>query len=908
MARKSTKPESEAPDIADDSALETSTRGKKLVVVESPAKAKTINRYLGRDYVVKASMGHVRDLPSRNMGVDVEHNFEPSYEPLAGRRKVLAELKKIARTASEVFLATDLDREGEAIAWHLAESLGVAPNKIRRVLFNEITATAIREAFAHPRDIEMNKVNAQQARRILDRIVGYMVSPLLWRKVSPGLSAGRVQSVALRLIVERERQVEAFDPQEYWKIGGIFSTDIEAAATLAQQWHTFINTRDEAGNGPTRDAQQEMLESLSAFRAELATWKGQKFDAANADASLEIAQALGLAVERVDRREDASAKGVARNRVTIVGRLTGAGGPAFGVKAVSKRESRSRPYAPFTTAALQQAASIQLRFSASRTMRLAQQLYEGIDVPGEGTVGLITYMRTDSTQLSGEALSQVRQLIGQEYGQQYLPEKPNFYAAGERAQEAHEAIRATNANRRPEQLISALTDEQYKLYQLIWKRFVACQMTPAVWNVTEADVVADTPAGQAVFKAIGRELAFDGFLRVAGLPRTGDQMLPALQAQQALAPLVVDPTQHFTQPPPRYTEASLVKALEAEGIGRPSTYANIIQTILDREYVKLEDRSFRPSDLGMIVTDKLVKHFPEVFDVHFTAEMENKLDKIEEHNADWVQVLRDFYGPFDIEVKKAAQEMVHAKAETQPSDYTCEDCGKPMVYRFSKNGRYLACTGYPECKRTHPVDADGKPVVRVEVDVTCPNCGKKMLLRRSRFGPFLGCQDYPTCKSILPCDKDGNPLKVVKEEDVKETCQVCGSPMLVKRKGRRPFMGCSRYPDCTNTAPIPEGIKLEAPPKPPPKEAGVTCPKCGKPMLIRVGSRGEFVACSGFPKCRNAMNLDKLEELKSQQAAGKNLGPPPKKKPAAGAAKRPKARAPKSAAAENQPSGDAEPV
>ncbi|HOD83537.1 MAG: DNA topoisomerase 1 [Planctomycetes bacterium ADurb.Bin126] len=840
--------------------------GKKLVVVESPAKAKTINRYLGRDYVVKASMGHVRDLPAKAIGVDLDNDFQPTYEPLSDRRKVLAELKKAAKSAAEIFLATDLDREGEAIAWHLAESLGVPRSRMRRVIFNEITAPAIRQAFAQPRDIDMNKVNAQQARRILDRIVGYQLSPLLWRKVARGLSAGRVQSVAVRLIVDREREIEAFMPEEYWRIGAIFTPDLARAGEIAVQWEQFLARQDPSGNGPTRDAQQQFLADRAALRAELASWDGKRFECDNDQMALEVIQALGITVRDVRRGEDAKAKGPARSLVAV-STAVGESAVSFRVAALRQRDSRSRPPAPFTTAALQQAASVQLRFAASRTMRVAQQLYEGVEIPGEGGVGLITYMRTDSTHLSQEALSQVRELIGREFGPKYVPEKPNFFAAGERAQEAHEAIRPTDANRRPEDVRDALSDEQFRLYQLIWSRFVACQMPPAVWKVTEADITADTPAGkQAVFKAIGRHLQFDGFFRVAGVPRGGEPILPPLNEGQPMAPVEVAPTQHFTQPPPRYTEASLVKALEADGIGRPSTYASIIQTIQDRQYVELQDRSFRPTDLGAVVTDKLVKHFPTLFDVRFTARMEDRLDRVEEADADWVAVLRDFYDPFHKDLERAMEEMVHAKAESQPSEYTCDTCGRPMVYRFSKGGRYLACSGYPECKQTNPIDEEGRKVERKEVDVPCPTCGKPMVLRRSRWGPFLGCSDYPECKTTLRCDSQGVPLKVVKPEDVHETCPDCGAPMNVRFKFRRAFLGCSRYPQCKTTAGVPEGIEIEPPPRVEPKQAGVNCPKCGKPMLIRIGKRGEFIACSGFPKCRNAMNLDKLDDLRKQQA------------------------------------------
>jgi len=840
--------------------------GKNLVVVESPAKAKTINRYLGPDYVVKASMGHVRDLPQRTIGVDFEKNFAPTYEPLAGRRKVLDELREYAKSAPQVFLATDLDREGEAIAWHLAESLGAPAGRFRRVIFNEITAAAIRQAFANPRGIDMNKVNAQQARRILDRIVGYQISPLLWRKVAKGLSAGRVQSVAVRMIVDREREIERFVPEEYWRIGAVFTPELSSAADLERRWEAFLGRRDEKGNGPSREQQQEFLSEHHAFRAELATWKGQKFQSDNEKDALEAARALGAVIQEVQRTRDEQAKDPARNRVSVLARL-GASVPEFIVRDIRRRDSRSRPPAPFTTASLQHAASVQMGFSASRTMRAAQQLYEGIEIPPEGSVGLITYMRTDSTHLSGEALTQVRALIGEMFGREYVPESPNFFAAAERAQEAHEAIRPTDVRRRPDDLRHALTPEQFKLYQLIWNRFVACQMPAATWNITEADVAADTALGEAVFKAIGRHLVFDGYMRLLGVPRGGEPILPPLSRDQRVASVDLTPTQHFTQPPPRYTEGSLVKALEADGIGRPSTYATIIQTIQDRSYVKQTERVFRPTDLGIIVTDKLVKHFPRILDIRFTAHMEDQLDKVEEAQADWVDVLNEFYGPFHQSLDLAAKEMVHAKAEMQPSEYLCEACGKSMVYRFGKTGRYLACTGYPDCKQTHPVDERGSKLERKEVDVPCPQCGKPMMLRHGRWGPFLGCRDYPNCKGTLRCDKEGRPVKLAKPEDIHETCGECGAPMAVRWKGRRAFLGCTRYPDCKNAAPLPDGISLQAPPRPPPRQAGVNCTRCGKPMVIRSGKRGDFLACSGFPKCRNAMDLSELDALKRQQAS-----------------------------------------
>ena len=647
----------------------------------------------------------------------------------------------------------------------------------------------------------------------------------------------------------------------------MFHTDQAAAKELITDWPALLATKDEKGNPPTREVQQTFLAQRGAFQAELVRFNGERFRATNSDDALAVAAAIGLTIADLAKTEDPEGKGPAANLVAVTGAVDPSG-PQFTVENLKQRQSTSRPPPPFTTAALQQTASVQLRFNASRTMRIAQQLYQGIDIPGEGTTGLITYMRTDSRMLSKEAIGQVRDMIGAELGAEYLPEKPNVYSSGERAQEAHEAVRPTGVHRKPEDLTDSLTAEQFKLYKLIWTRFVACQMTPARWEVTEAELVARSDAGEAVFRAVGRRLVFDGFMRMTGLPKSQDQLLPALADSQQVWPADLAPTQHFTQPPPRYTEASLGKALEAEGIGRPSTYANIIKTIQDRQYVELEKNAFHPTHLGTVVTAKLVQHFPDIFDVRFTAHMEDQLDKIEEAHLDWVGVLREFYGPFSRDVEKAGDEMVHVHAEAEPSEYVCEKCGKPMAYRFSKTGQYLACTGYPDCKQSHPVDKDGKKLERKEVEMACPNCGKApMIHRRSRFGPFLGCGDYPNCKGTYPCNAEGEPLQMVKPEDIHETCELCGSAMDVKFKGRRAFLGCSAYPGCKNTTPLPEGIAIEAPPKPEPKDAGVGCNKCGKPMLIRVGPRGEFLACSGFPKCRNAMDLDKLDELKAAKAA-----------------------------------------
>ncbi|MCD4700081.1 MAG: type I DNA topoisomerase, partial [Phycisphaerae bacterium] len=781
--------------------------GKKLVIVESPAKAKTINRYLGSDFIVKASMGHVRDLPAKDIGVDLEGEFTPTYEPLKGRKKVLTELKRLSKTAPEVYLATDLDREGEAIAWHLAEALKIPIGRLRRVVFNEITKSAIQAAFADPLELDMNKVDAQQARRILDRIVGYKVSPLLWKKVARGLSAGRVQTVAVRLIVERERAIEAFMPEEFWKIPTVFTPDCQAAGELIRKWAAFLARKDDKGKGPTQQQQQTFIAEHGAFRAELSKWQGEKFLPDNAETAIEVAKALGLVIDDVQRTENPDGKGPNKQLVSVEGRL-GEAVPAYIIRSLKQRNSRLRPPAPFTTVTLQQAASVRLGFSTSRTMRVAQQLYEGMEVPGSGSVGLITYMRTDSRNLSTQAVTQCRSFINESFGEKYLPEKSNIYVSGGRAQEAHEAIRPTDVTRTPESLAGALDPAQFRLYELIWRRFVACQMTPARWEVTEAEIITETPVGEAIFKAGGRRLIFDGFLKVAGLPKYGEQILPPLSENTPVTPVGVSPTQHFTQPPPRFTEASLVKTLEAEGIGRPSTYAAIIKTIQDREYAKQIDRRFYATDLGMVVTDKLVKHFPDVFDLRFTARLEDKLDDIEEARADWVAVLRDFYGPFKSDLEKAGEEMVHAKAEVEPSEYTCPQCDKPMVYRWSKNGKYLACTGYPDCKKTFPVDKDGKKIEAKHVDIACPKCEKGLILRRGRFGPFMSCPDYPDCDGIVNLDKKG-------------------------------------------------GVKL---PSPPPLKTDLVCPKCGQPMNLRRGARGPWLGCSAFPKCRGRLGWKTLKE------------------------------------------------
>ena len=878
--------------------------GKHLVIVESPAKAKTINKYLGDDYVVRASMGHVRDLPSKGMGVDLE-TFEPSYEILSDRNKVITELKKLAKTASDVYLATDLDREGEAIAWHLKEALHIADDRTKRVIFNAITRAEIQKAFQKPHQLDINRVNAQQARRILDRIVGYEISPLLWRKVARGLSAGRVQSVAVRLIVEREREIEAFLPNEYWSIGAIFSAaeNEVAGKKLADAWTDFLTN---TGNGER--AKPEKLKCLSdhqAFAAELFEVAGQRLENMTQDRARELAQAVGLVITQEQTTEDPEGKGPAKHLVTIAGRLGQL--PQYVVKSVERKRSTSRPPAPFITSTLQQSASSRLAMGAQRTMRLAQTLYES---------GHITYMRTDSTNLSGDALGMVRNYISKTFGPDYLPAKPNFYASPNKsAQEAHEAIRPTDTAFSPQVAAGKLSTDELKLYTLIWNRFVACQMPPAEFDQTTVLISAQTPAGEAVFKATGRKLVFDGFMRVLGVT-SEDQLLPELPERKRVYPVEITPAQHFTQPPPRFTEASLVKELERLGIGRPSTYASIITTIQDRKYVEQMDRRFYATLLGSIVTDKLVQGFPEIMNVQFTAGMELKLDQIEAEHLDWVKLLRDFYGPFHTSVQKALETLEHAGGTATP--YKCEKCGSQMLYRISANGFFLACSD-KECKTTQPVDAQGKPKLREVSQYKCPKCGREMIKRQGRFGVFLGCAGYgirgddgkPLCSTIINLDKQGIPQPPKAPPIVTEVkCQKCQSMMYLRDGKRGPWLSCSKFPKCRGMqmlskvepavkaqlealvpqlkAKAQEGLELvaklkgEAPPVAGAAAAGKTaiptdidCSECGAPMVIRQSRRGPFLGCSHYPKCRNTAEVPAklVEELgmngsaKSQDAA-----------------------------------------
>jgi DNA topoisomerase I len=696
---------------------------RDLIIVESPAKTKTLAQFLGGSYQVMASMGHVRDLPKSKLGVDVEQGFEPSYTVIPERKKIITDLKKAAKESKTVYLASDPDREGEAIAWHLQEALGL--KNVKRIQFNEITKRAVLEALEHPRELNAPRVNAQQARRVLDRLVGYKISPLLWKKVQKNLSAGRVQSVAVRLIVDREREIEAFVPVEYWSL----------TARLTPFDREF------------------------PFNAKLIEQGGKKIELHN----------------------EAEATAV----------LNGLKGGEWKVAGIKKREQRRQPAAPFITSTLQQEAARKLGFSSKRTMMAAQQLYEGIELGGQGHVGLITYMRTDSVNVSQEAQAETREFIEKSYGKQYVPATPRLYKSKKGAQEAHEAIRPTSVLRRPEMLKAHLSSDQFRLYTLVWQRFVASQMEAAVLDVTSVDITCNG----YTFRATGSVVKFDGFmvLYTEGRDEPNQEEedekapLPPLTVDQLLKLLNLLPKQHFTEPPPRYSEASLVKALEERGIGRPSTYASIISTIVDRTYVELQEKRFRPTDLGTVVNDLLVKHFPKILDVQFTAHVEEELDDIAEGERDWVEVLKEFYGPFEEALGAAEQTMERVKREPVVTDQECPKCGKPMLLRQGRFGEFLGCSGYPECKTI----VDPKRTEPKELGVPCPTgCGGELTEKRSRRGKiFYGCNRYPEC-NFAAWDKPTDKI-----------CETCGYPMGERNfKGRVTGYRCLNKECATNAA------------------------------------------------------------------------------------------------------------
>ena len=779
--------------------------GRNLVVVESPAKARTIEKYLGRAYVVKASMGHVRDLPSSEFGFDPDEGFEAVYEVIPKKRKLVAELRRLALAAPRVFLATDLDREGEAIAWHLTEALDVPARKQARVTFNEITKKAIEKAFQEPRPIDRNKVDAQQARRFLDRMMGYKLSPLLWRHAGPGLSAGRVQSVALRLIVEREREIRAFRPEVYWTLEARFAKRGSPPTPPAPP--------PEEGKPPAPAPL-----APGEFPATLVEVDGKKAELASEDAARAVLDRLGK--------------------------------PDYRVLSVERDRKEDRPYPPFTTSTLQQQAAIRLHFSAKRTMHVAQRLYQGVELGEEGQVALITYMRTDSVALGDDAVAAGRDYIGRRWGARYLPERPNRYRAGARAQEAHEAIRPTDPALAPESVAGRLSRDEARLYELIWRRFMSCQMTPSVNDVTTVRVGA---AGCA-FEAKGRTPVFDGWRAAWPSKEKDEPDLPDLARDERVEDRGVAAERHETQPPPRFTEASLVKTLEKEGIGRPSTYAAIISTIVDRNYVTKEKTRFRPTALGEVVTDLLVPFFEDLINVKYTSRMEEELDDVEAARIPWKQVLEEFWGAFRKDLARAKKEMKPVKDLPAPEGTPpCEKCGGPMVRKVWRGREFLGCSAYPRCKSTRRVAADGSEVPAAEpTDHVCAKCGKPMVIRTGRRGRFLACTGYPDCKNTKDVDESGDPVEL---PEVKESCGKCGSPMVARMGRRGPFAACSDYPKCRNAKDLPGFEKAK---RAPPKDLGVACPDCGRPMVVRYSRRGPFAGCTGYPDCRKAISLDKL--------------------------------------------------
>jgi len=722
--------------------------GKSLVVVESPAKAKTINKILGKDFIVKSCMGHVRDLPPKELGVDVEHDFKPRYVTIRGKGKVLSELRKAAQEAETVYLATDPDREGEAIAWHVAHSIDMKEEEVRRILFNEITPKAVREAIAQSGRLDMKKVNAQQARRVLDRLVGYEISPLLWKVIHSGLSAGRVQSVALRQICERDLEIAAFKPEEYWSI--------EARCRTAAQ---------------------------ESFVARLLQHRGEKLEIPNQE------RAEAIVAELKEQR--------------------------FTIAEVKQRDQLRHPSPPFITSTLQQECARRLRFSVKRTMTVAQQLYEGVEIEGE-TRGLITYMRTDSVRVAAEAVAEVREQIGSLYGNEYLPETPNTYKTKRGAQDAHEAIRPTYVELYPAKVKDLLTTDQARVYEIIWKRFVASQMKPQVLSLTTVDI----GAGDYLLRANGSATKFPGFTllyteskeeKEEGEEEEDSRALPpGLAKGQDLEVQELKPEQHFTKPPARYTEASLVKELEAKGIGRPSTYAQIITTLQDREYVERVERNLIATERGHTVNKFLVETFPHIFDVKFTAQMEDELDRIEEGDDHWIDTVRQFYSSWSSSLQEANSRRRELKQALQEeSTVVCEECGRLMVVKWGRNGRFLACPGYPQCKNTKPL---AEEQAQPPTDAICDLCNSPMVVKSGRYGRFLACSSYPECKNVKPL-----PLGV--------SCPDCGTGDLVEKQSRKGkvFYGCNRYPTC----------KFASWDKPVAK----ACPHCEAPILFERGSR-----------------------------------------------------------------------
>lgn len=743
---------------------------QSVVIVESVAKTKTIKKFLGKDYEVLSSVGHIKDLPKNKLGVVIEQGFEPQYITIRGKGKVLNELKKAAETADRVYIATDPDREGEAIAWHIFEEIKSKNNRIKRILFNEITERAVLEAIKNSQSIDIDKVEAQKARRVMDRLVGYQVSPILWQTLYRGLSAGRVQSVALRLIVEREREIQAFVPQEYWSITA-----------------------------------QLQGEKSDPFFSNLIKIRDKKVEIKNEQAARTIVDDLSRKI--------------------------------YSIKNITKKDVARKPAPPFTTSTMQQEAARRLGYTAKKIMAIAQQLYEGIELGEEGSIGLITYMRTDSTRIADEAISAARDYIASAYGLEYLPQQPRIYKTKKSAQDAHEAIRPTSMKREPKKIKKYLTAEQFKLYELIWNRFVACQMSDARLDQTTIDIIAGRKTGNEVsedylFRTTGSIIKFRGFLQAYEDYQENDresenngeqqQIVPKnLRVGEMLTLLELIPRQHFTKPPPRYTESSLVKELDNLDIGRPSTYALIISTLLARKYVEKNGRQLPPTELGFTVNDILIQNFPAIFNVKFTALMEEELDKIETREKDFKTVMDDFYHPFN-----RALTTIDSKKETireslmKDANDTCPECGKSLIIRWGRNGKFIGCSGYPECRYTRPLEED-----KTEIDEVCEKCGKPMVVKQGRFGRFLACSGYPDCKNNKPfslgiaCPKDN-----------------CSGSIVERRTKRgKIFYGCNKYPDC-------KFASWNLP-------VAIPCENCGSPYLEQryAQKQGNFLYC---PKCK----------------------------------------------------------
>ena len=753
--------------------------GKSLLIVESPTKARTLSRYLGDRFDIRASVGHVKDLPANELGINIENKFEPHYQVIKGKEKVIRELRKAAAQADSIYLAPDPDREGEAIAWHIAEELRSSKKEIYRVLFNELTRNAIENALKQPGELHQHKFEAQLARRLLDRLVGYQISPILWDKIRRGLSAGRVQSVTLRLICEREHEILAFDSEEYWTITALLEGEVKPQ-----------------------------------IEARLWGKAGKKVKIVN--------------------QEQASAL------VTVLEQAS------YQVEKVEKKKRTRNPAPPFITSTLQQEAARKLRYTAQRTMAIAQRLYEGVELGKEGAVGLITYMRTDSTRLAKEAVTAARTWIRDNLGTEYVPKKAPVYRSRKGTQDAHEAIRPTSVTRTPEQMAASLKKDELALYELIWKRFVASQMSPAQLDQT----IMHIAAGELMLRASGTVLRFPGFMQIyiegsdngeGGLEE--GSKLPDLEEGKSLKLVKVEPKQHFTQPPPRFTEASLIRELEEKGIGRPSTYASIMQVIQKKEYTIKEKRRFKPTELGMLVNDLLVANFPEVLNVAFTAQMEAKLDQVETGNQGWLQVIEDFYQQFHQAVERAQTEMIDVKREGLPTELDCEKCGKKMHIRWGKNGLFLSCSGYPTCKNSKNFarDSKGKIEAAAEGDVrgTCELCSRDMVAKNGRFGPFLACTGYPECKNTRSMQNEKGEEKEKTVQYTDEVCDKCEGRFVI-RKSRQgiSFMACENYPRCRNTRPI---------------GTGVACPQteCDGELAERASKRGKrFYGCTRYPKCR----------------------------------------------------------